>query len=194
MNLSIKRIRKLYYKDGLSAREVGEKVGSSVWQVMHFMKKHRLPRRSPSETIRLQFLRKPLSFNIKKSLNSKEEKLRIAGIMLYWAEGNKQENTVDLANSDPKMIKIFLNSLREICQVDEKRLRAFVYCYANQNTEKLESFWSKITKIPRSQFQKTYVRKDYSPTKKGKMKHGLVHIRYNDQRLVTQIKNWIDNI
>ncbi len=191
MNLSIGEVKNLYYKRGLSAREAGEKLDVTAWQVIRFMRKHKLSRRSAATTRRLQFSRQSPSFKIKKKLTRKEEKLRVAGVMLYWAEGNKQKSTVDLANSDYRMIKIFLKFLREICQVDESRLRAFVYCYANQDIDDLENFWRRVTRIPKEQFSKPYIRKDFSDKKKGKMKHGLVHIRYADQKLVGQIDKWI---
>jgi len=191
MNLPIEEIKGLYYKKGLSAREVGEKLDATVWQVIRFMRKHKLPRRTAAETQRLQFLRQPPSFEIKKKLTRKEEKLRIAGVMLYWAEGNKQKDTVDFANSDSRMIKVFLKFLREICQVDESRLRTFVYCYANQDVDALENFWRRVTRIPKEQFNKPYIRKDFSEKKIGKMRYGLVHVRYSDSKLVNQINKWI---
>lgn len=191
MNLSEEKVKNLYYRKGLSARETAEHLGVSVWQIICFMKKNNFKRRPSAETQRLQFFRKPKSFKIKERLSKKEKELLVAGIMLYWAEGNKQKDTVDLANCDPRMIEVFLKFLREICQIDESRVRLLVYCYANQNVDELENFWSKITDVPRRQFFKTYVRKDYAEKKSGKMKYGLVHIRYSDQKLVAQIKKWI---
>ena len=35
-----------------------------------------------------------------------------AGCMLYWAEGSKSKNMLDFTNSDPNMIKFFLNFLK----------------------------------------------------------------------------------
>ncbi|MBU1045954.1 hypothetical protein KJ616_02430 [Patescibacteria group bacterium] len=116
--------------------------------------------------------------------------------MLYWAEGAKPNAakrswTVDLANSDPRMIMLFLRFLRTICRVDKKRLRVFLYCYANQNIDSLKQYWHNITHIPLSQFTKPYVRKDFIQEKTGKMPHGLIHIRYNDKKLILQISDWI---
>ena len=47
--------------------------------------------------------------------SKKEEALRLAGVMLYWAEGCKGWSTVKFVNSDPSMIKLFLSFLREVC-------------------------------------------------------------------------------
>ena len=123
--------------------------------------------------------------------------MKIAGVMLYWAEGVKPNPanrtwTVDFANSNPRMIKLFPKFLREICGIDEKRLRVLLYCYANQDIEKLKRFWQKITEIPLNQFTKPYVRKNFLPGKKRKMKYGLLHIRYYDKKLLLQIEKWVE--
>lgn len=88
-NLPIQKVKNLYYKKGLSAREVGEKLGVSIDVVYKFMRKYGLSRRNLSEQNRVWFERKLPSFNPKKKFNKEEEKLRMAGIMLYWAEGAK---------------------------------------------------------------------------------------------------------
>ncbi len=108
--------------------------------------------------------------------------------MLYWAEGSKRNfKTVDFANSDPEMIRVFVRCLREIYQVSESRLRVFLYCYANQPMDHLLKFWSDVTSIPLTQFTKPYVRQD-SALKHHAMVYGLIHIRYSDQRLFRVIE------
>ncbi|MFZ5366575.1 MAG: hypothetical protein ACOZBZ_04860 [Patescibacteria group bacterium] len=195
MDLPIEKVKDLYYKEGLSAREVGEKIGASVWQVIKFMKKNNLPRRDQSETHRLAFLSAPPSFKPKRTLTTQEEQLKIAGLMLYWGEGAKTtDSTVDLANSDPLMIKLFLRMLREIYGVKEERLRILLYCYANQDVKELINYWVGIARIPQKQFSKPYIRQDFLEGKKNKMPYGLIHVRYSDKKLVATIKNDIEKL
>lgn len=195
-NLPIDSIKKLYYDEQLSAREVAERLGITQWVVFKFMKRLELPRRKPEESNAINFNKKPLSFSIKNDLSPDEEKLKIAGLMLYWAEGAKfnperRNCTVDFANSNPEMICAFLKFLREICRVDETHLRVYIYCHANQNIEAVKDFWHNATKIPLSQFTKPFVRHDFLSEKSGKMKYGLAHIRYADKKLLIQIDNSI---
>ena len=115
--------------------------------------------------------------------------------MVYWAEGAKikkkgKNSTVDLANSDPEIIKLFLRFLREICRVSEDKLRVFLYCYINQDIEKIKNFWAKITNISLNQFTKPYIKDNFSFDKEEKMKYGLAHIRYNDKKLLLKIDFW----
>lgn len=196
--LTVKEIKGLYYKKGYSARRTGEFFGRSCSSVYGFMKRHDLPRRSSAETNNIAYVKQKPSFVLKKNLTRQEEKLRVAGIMLYWGEGAKLNSNpggnraIDFANSDPKMIKLFLKFLREICGIDEKRLRAFLYCYVNQDISALKQYWAKITNISLDKFTKPYIRKDFLFEKVGKVKYGLVHIRYHDKKLLLQIGKWIE--
>lgn len=90
------------------------------------------------------------------------------------------------------MVTLFLKGLREIYRVDEKRLRVCLYCYANQDANKLLNYWSGLLKIPKNQFIKPYIRKDFNENKIGRMIYGVIHIRYSDKKLLMQIKAEID--
>ncbi len=117
--------------------------------------------------------------------------------MLYWGEGYKGNERlpaagVDFANSDYRMILLFLKFLRSVFVLDEKRFRIYVYCYSNQNTEEIIQFWSKITKVPKTQFTKPYIRTDFKTTA-NKMPYGLIHVRYSDKKLLLEIKSMIES-
>ena len=71
------------------------------------MSRNNIPRRSYSDANYLVNKDKP-QFKSKRHLSESEKRIKVAGIMLYWAEGTLKGNTVDLANSNPEMIKIFL--------------------------------------------------------------------------------------
>ena len=177
-------------------RDIGEKLGVSLNSVVYFMRRHNIARRMPDQNSAILFARKAPSFIPKNKLSAKDEKLKMIGIVLYWCEGYKSgdKGTVDFANSDPVMIGIFMHFLRKICGVDEKRIRIYLYCYANQNTNTLLRFWHSVTGIPYSQFTKPYVREDFREDKRGKMKYGLVHVRYADKKLRLLVLRWIDDL
>jgi len=117
------------------------------------------------------------------------------GVALYWAEGYKTERAkgVDFANSDSSMIVAFLKFLRTCYLLDETRLRISLYCYADQDISKLITYWSNLTKVPPSRFQKPYVRQDFREDGR-KMQYGLIHIRYNDKKLLYDILERINRL
>jgi hypothetical protein len=185
---------KSLYSSGLSISQVGIKMNCNVWAISSAMKRHSIKRRSSSHTNRIRYYRSPLSFQSKQILTQKEQQLKIAGLMLYWAEGSKkQPHRVDFANSDPLMIKVFTKFLRQIYRVDESRLRCLVYCYPSHNVNKLTHYWSNLVNIPTSQFIRPFIRKDGGNTR-DKMEHGLLHVAYSDKRLLQLILKEIKNI
>ncbi len=175
-------------------KKVAQELGVSMDALVYFMRKHDLKRRSASENENIKFSKKLSSFKLKKIINTEEKILKTIGVMLYWGEGYKAKSAknVDFANSDPAMITAFLNFLRKICGIKETKLRAFLYCYSNQEPKNLLRFWSRLTKIPLSRFTKPYTRKDFKKEKIDKMKNGLIHIRYYDKKLLLQIMDWIE--
>lgn len=186
-------VKKLYYQDCLSMKEIGIRLNVSLDAVCYFMRHNKLRRRSFAESNVVSFSKKKLSFSIPKRLSVKEEKLKMIGVVLYLCEGYKTQKSsgIDLANCDPEIIVAFVKFLRDIFHVDESRFRILLYCYSNQNQEKLISYWSKLTKIPKSQFSKPYVRTDFQIAKSSKMPYGLVHIRYSDKKLLEVMRGWI---
>lgn len=181
------------YDNGKSAQDVALKLKVPLGAVYYFLRRYKIARRNSKENNALRFKNKQASFSIKDNLSKGENELFVAGVMLYWGEGSKWsgEKIIDFANSDEVMIEIFLKFLRNICRVDEKKFRVYLYCYENQDCDKLMAHWSKFTNIPLRQFTKPYVRQDYRLSKIDKMKHGLVHIRYYDKKLLDLMREWI---
>ena len=179
------------YESGLAMREVSEYFNVSIDTVTYILRKMNVPRRSFTEANQIKFAQKPLSFKLREPLSTREEKIKIAGVLLYWAEGYKTNlsKSVDFANSDPEMILAFLNFLRIICGVDEKRLRVYLYCHDADRQEQRMEYWSIVTKIPLVQFTKPYIAKSIAFL--NTMPNGLIHIRYSDKKLLNLIRLWI---
>lgn len=139
-------------------------------------------------------LRKALCpIDLKKILTVPKKELLIAAVMLYFGEGAKSGTTVDFANSDPATLKIFINFLRKICRIDEKRLRLYLYCFSNQNPGELISFWSKTLDVRIRNFTKPYIRK-VGENLRRTMTRGVLHIRYSDKRLLRKILSLKDEL
>lgn len=178
---------KKYYSSGISMDDVAKKMGITLSSVIHIMKRRDIKRRPSYETRRNKFYKSVLSFTPKVKLSPSENILKTAGLMLYWGEGAKvNAHGVNFANSDPLMIRIFVKFLRTIYRVNEKRLRCMIYCYSNQNTDKLTMFWTSITQIPKSRFHRPYIREN-GGNKHNKMKYGVLHVNYSDTRLLQLI-------
>jgi hypothetical protein len=82
--------------------------------------------------------------------------LLIAGAALYAGEGSKTDGAVKFANSDARMIGLFLAWFRHIYAVDESGLRVHLYLHAGLDLDAAVAFWSEVTAVPAAQFYKPY--------------------------------------
>ncbi len=181
------------YASGLSAQQVANHLDVSLNATFYALRKLEVARRTSWESNRLRYEAQPLSYSIKHRLSPVEERLKLAAIMLYWAEGYKiGKDTVDFANSDPYMVCLFLDFLREICRIDERKIRCFIYAFDTQNIQDLECFWANTLKVKTSQFTKPQIKSAAANKQGHRMRYGLVHIRYCDKKLLRQILVWID--
>lgn len=133
--------------------------------------------------------------------------LFMIGISLYWAEGYKlsakrqgrelTSHPVSLSNSDPVLIKIFIRFLKEICLVNESRIKAELRIYEHLNEKQLLCYWQEITGLPSENFHKTYY--GVSKSSQGKrpfnrLPNGTICIRVCDTRLFHTIMGWIEGL
>ncbi len=181
------------YKSGLSAARVAQHFGVKIDAVFYTLRRHKVERRSIQETNRIRYEGEPLSFEIKTSLTDEEEALKLAAVMLYWAEGHKlSKGRIDFANSDPAMALIFKRFLSEICNIDETKIRCALYCYEGQDIDGIRTFWSTLLHVPQEQFTKPYIKQSAPGPQGPRMVHGLVHVRYCDKKLLRLLLEWID--
>ncbi len=93
----------------------------------------------------------------------KEDKLFVAGLCLYWAEGSKRSSAAQFVNSDPKMIIFMLYWIKKYLGITNNQLYVRLATHKDFEKEKYELFWSNLTKIPLEQFKKT----SYKPNRHG---------------------------
>jgi hypothetical protein len=107
--------------------------------------------------------------------------------ILIWAEGEKGKfNKVGFSNSDPKMISTFLYLFRKSFAVDESKFRALVHIHEYHDKNKVMEFWSKTTQIPRSQFNRCYL-KPHTGIRKRPDYMGSIHINYFDYKVAREL-------
>ena len=182
-----------YLEDKLSMSQVAAKFGISPSAVVYYLNKHETSRRSRSEAVTqwniTELHKKPVK--IKTVFSEEEEHLRLAGVMLYWAEGCKGWSTVKFVNSDPMMIRLFLRFLREICGIWEERLKLLIHMYPDHDESELINFWSKNTRVPKKNFYKSFIHKGAKRTYKKKALYGTITVNYSDKKLLERINSWI---
>lgn len=128
--------------------------------------------------------------------------------MLYWAEGQKlplRGAPVKFANTDPRLVLLFLTLLRKCYRLNESKLRVRLHLHWYHNIEKSRRFWSKLLDIDESKFAKVYIKRR-SKTKRFRknfagicfviyysvdLRWEIVHTGYNIQEAITgRVIDW----
>lgn len=104
------------------------------------------------------------------ALTNKEKMLFLAA--LYWGEGSKGD--FGLSNTDPRLIKLFVECLKDVFAIENERLRISVRIYEDLDREKCLSFWSEIVGVPKEKFVNVNV---LIGKKKGKLEYGMCRVR-----------------
>jgi hypothetical protein len=118
--------------------------------------------------------------------------LHLAGCMLYWAEGAKARNTVELSNSDPRMVVLFRRFLTEALAIDIDEIVMSLNVYTNNglSIEEIEAYWLDLLDLPRSSVRKHSV--NHMPTSssgraKNKLPYGVCTLRVHSTWMVQHI-------
>ena len=133
---------------------------------------------------------------LKSTMNKKR---RLASLIIWWCEGTKIRKDkrwkdsyncpIEVTNTDPKLIKIFIDFLRQDLGIEAKKLKAQVQIHKGDNQAEIESFWSKVSNIPLSQFNKTIIRE--TGKKIGKTK-GTFKVRVYSKSKFEEMKDLLE--
>ena len=89
-----------------------------------------------------------------------QQTLYVAGLMLYLAEGGKQDPySICLANTDPQIIQFFTWWMENFFHVSRRQMKAQLHLYESMNISKEKTFWCRALGFTRKQFYKDQVRK-----------------------------------
>ena len=112
---------------------------------------------------------------------------RLLCAVVYMCEGRKDYfNGVTFTNSDPKLVSLFLKLFREGYDLDERRFRVCVHLHGYHNPEKQIAFWSKVTKIPRGQFIRPYLKPNTGKRIRTNYQ-GCASVRYQSNDMVRRL-------
>lgn len=103
---------------------------------------------------------------------------------------NSYVYAIEVINSDPNIIKIFKDFLRRDLKVPNSKLKGQIQIHKGDNLNKIENYWSKILKLPKSQFNKTIIRPNGKRIRKN---NGTFKLRVYDKKLFLRLENMKKN-
>jgi hypothetical protein len=121
------------------------------------------------------------------------EPLYVAGVMLYWAEGDKSSrNAARITNSDPEVLRLFMRFLRECFEVDDERMSVTCNLFADHLARQraIEQFWLDTLDMPRERLCKSFVNvySKYSQKKRtNKLPYGTTRVVVHSTQVVQNI-------
>ena len=105
--------------------------------------------------------------------------------LLYWAEGQRRPLSapVKFANTDPKLVLLFLAMLRNCYELDESKLRVQLYVHWYHDIPKTKKFWSELLNIDESRFSKVFIKKRSKTKRFRKNFAGICFLLYHSTDL-----------
>ena len=209
-----------FRKEGFSYSEILQKVPVakstlSLWLRsvgLSKRQKQRLTKKKLSAALRGALVRKNQRKTITKKIkkeaineikNISRRDLWMIGTALYWGEGHKEKlhgSLVQLGNSDPYLIKIFLKWLYEICKIPKSEIDFRIYLHetARHKLKEVQQHWSKTTSFPAEDFQRITWKKHKINTNRknvGKDYFGLLRVSVKKSiNLNRKIQGWIEGV
>jgi hypothetical protein len=112
----------------------------------------------------------------------KGNRLHLAGCLLYWAEGTKNRNVVQLVNSDLHLVRLFLRFLRECFAIGDRDIALSLHLYTGNGLtiRQVEDRWLTGLDLPRDCLRKHSINKRPAPTsgiKKNKLPYGVATLQ-----------------
>lgn len=121
---------------------------------------------------------------------------KIAGTMLYWAEGAKTQSTA-MSNADPRMITFMVGWFRTIFNIHPHQLKAHLHIHYGNDERKIKRYWSALTGIPLINFGKSFIKPRGTGHRTNILPNSVIKIRVRGagtENLRHRILAWTEKI
>lgn len=122
----------------------------------------------------------------------KNDPLFLAGVMLYWGEGEKRPKSsiVRLGNSEPEMIRIFNLFLTRTLNISPDKISAWLLLYPDLVDTVQKNFWGKAAGLSQARFGRSVYLKGRHPSKR--LSYGVCTLVVNSRALKERMLKWIE--
>mgnify|MGYP001617044621 CR=1 FL=1 len=116
--------------------------------------------------------------------------LFIAGLMLYWGEGDKATKAqVRLANTDPELIRLFVFFLIKICNIPREKVGVHILTYPDIDDKSNRQYWSEISGIAPEKFLKSVLIQGRHKTRR--LGHGVCSVYVSSTYFKVKMLEWL---
>ncbi len=121
--------------------------------------------------------------------------------MLYAGEGLKSSNVsgqrVEITNSNPEILRVFINFLTKVCLVPREKIKVRLMLYDDICLEEAKKFWSRELGILTNQFCNPFIKRSYKDVPfrhLRRSKYGTAHVNLSDIKVYKKIIGWLKAI
>ncbi len=116
----------------------------------------------------------------------------VAGVVLYWGEGAKTRNYMDLSNGDPGALRCFVNWVRTYLDAQAEFVLA-LHLHDGNDEDAAKQYWRRETGLADASFTKTFIKPTGTGHRKNQLEYGVCRVRTrNASNHWHKVMVWID--
>jgi hypothetical protein len=116
----------------------------------------------------------------------------VAGLVLYWAEGNKTRNQMGMANTDPRALRLFICWIRSFVDPQAK-FSLQLHLHEGNDDVRARTHWQVETGLTDAHFYKSFIKPAGTGHRKNRLMHGVCTVRMRRPADAWNIvMEWID--
>ena len=105
-----------------------------------------------------------------------EDAAFVGGVVLYWGEGSKTRNSLDLSNADPAALRTFIRWVRWYLDANAEFVLS-MHLHKGNDDNAAREYWAEAVGLPRARFTKTFIKPPGTGHRKNHLKHGVCRVR-----------------
>lgn len=118
--------------------------------------------------------------------------LFVGGIVLYWGEGSKTRNFLDLRNTDPAALRYFIRWVREYMDASAE-FKLGLHLHDCNDDAAARKYWSEALNLPSAVYGKTYIKPAGTGHRKNHLPHVVCRVRtLRASNYWQRVMVWID--
>ncbi len=126
------------------------------------------------------------------ALDHMADPLWTAGTALYWGEGSKTNRSLELANADPRVHRVFIAWTTRYLDPDPEFVLA-LNLHANNDEPAARLFWQEELRLGSADFNKSFVKPDGTGHRKNHLPYGVCRVRLRRSTdAFFKVLTWID--
>lgn len=120
----------------------------------------------------------------------KANPLFVAGLCLYWGEGDKRNRSaLRISNTDPGIIALFRHFLIEICGADKGKIKSWLLLYPDLSEEYCKRYWIAAAGLDSANFTKSIIIKGRHKTRK--VAFGVCYTGISSKATKLRVLTWL---